>query len=130
MIHLEKHRSRLRVIENEFRRAEKLQQRCYEEEAEARYLVHQDRFGKIEHYRRIEDIERRKERGKIQLELARLEREVLGQGHLYYGNGAFAKSMMENSQERESESCATSGSCASTKSMLSSEKNEDEGNTP
>ena len=129
MIHLEKHRSRLRVIENEFRRAEKLQQRCYEEEAEARYLVRQDRFGKIEHYRRIEDIERRKERGKIQLELARLEREVLGQGHLYY-NGAFAKSMMENSQERESESCATSGSCASTKSMLSSEKNEDEGNTP
>mmetsp|Transcript_14929 Transcript_14929/g.31713 ORF Transcript_14929/g.31713 Transcript_14929/m.31713 type:complete len:155 (-) Transcript_14929:236-700(-) len=85
IISLEKHRSRLRIIENEIERAERLQRVMEKDEDDARYLVRQERFGSIERKRRLEGVERRKSETKMQLELTRVEREVLGQSHLYAG---------------------------------------------
>ena len=94
LIHLEKHRSRLRVIENEFQRAEQLQQRYIKEEVNTRQLIQKYRFRDIDNDRLLESVERRKERERTQLELARVEREVLGHAHLYYNdkNSAHEKS--------------------------------------
>mmetsp|Transcript_43832 Transcript_43832/g.74826 ORF Transcript_43832/g.74826 Transcript_43832/m.74826 type:complete len:204 (+) Transcript_43832:1136-1747(+) len=86
IVDLEKHRSRLRVVENEIERAERLERLHEKDEEDARYLVRKERFHRIDRERRREDAERRKYERRMQLEITRMEREVLGQSHLWSEN--------------------------------------------
>jgi len=86
IVNLEKQRSRLRTIENEIERAERIQQLVDKDEGDVRYLVRKERFRVIDQNRRLENVERQKSERMMQMELTRVERDVLGQSHLYAGN--------------------------------------------
>lgn len=83
---LEKHRSRLHIIENEIERADRIQRVLEKDEEDARYLIRKERIRLIDQKRRLENLERRKSEMKMHMELTRVEREVLGQSHLYAGS--------------------------------------------
>ena len=86
VISLEKHRSRLRIIEKEIERAERIQQILEKDEADTRHLVRKERFRDIDKQRRLENVERRKTEMKTQLNLARVERELMGYSNLHPNN--------------------------------------------
>lgn len=86
IISQEDNRSRLRIVENEIGRAEKLQKVLEKDEDDVRYLIRKERFRDIDKNRRLENVDRRKIDTKKQMELTRIEREVLGHSHLYTNN--------------------------------------------
>ena len=86
VVHSEKHRHRLHIIEKEVGRAERSQQLEIKDEADTRHLVRQERFRDIDKKQRLENVERRKTEMKTQMDLERIEREVMGCSHLYAGN--------------------------------------------
>jgi hypothetical protein len=73
IINLEKHRSRLHVIENEFHRAEQREEWMRKDEERARHLVRCKRFTEIETQRDHEKVDRRREGKRLQLELDKAE---------------------------------------------------------
>ena len=73
IIDLEKHRSRLHVIENEFHRAEQREEWMQKDEERARHLGRCKRFTEIETQRDHEKVDRRREGKRLQLELDKAE---------------------------------------------------------
>jgi hypothetical protein len=99
ILSLDKQRSRLRVIENEIARAERLEQRLRKEEDHARHLVQYERCRDIERRRDLESVARRREEKKIKLELDQTEREILGYAHLYSRGGTSESLNIERKPE-------------------------------
>ena len=74
---------RLQIVKNKIKRAKRLEKILEKDEESARYLVRKERFREIDRRRRLENVERRKVEARIQVNLMRVEREALGQAHIY-----------------------------------------------
>eukprot|EP00956_Cyclotella_meneghiniana_P005503 scaffold7033_cov86-Cyclotella_meneghiniana.AAC.4 len=83
---IDRQRTRLRVIENEIARTEKMNDMLQKEEEHVRHLVQLERAREIERQRDLECVARRREEKKRKAELDQAERELLGHAHLYYRN--------------------------------------------
>ena len=86
IISIDKQRTRLRVVENEIARTEKMNDMLQKEEGHVRLLVQLERARGIERQRDLECVARRREEKKRKVELDQAERELLGHSHLYYRN--------------------------------------------
>ena len=74
---------RLQIVKNKIECTKRLEKILEKDKKSVRYLVRKERFREIDRRRRLENVERRKVEARIQVELTRVEREALGQAHIY-----------------------------------------------
>ena len=86
-IHLDgKNKSKLFIIENEFKRAEKKERDRQKEEKDLRNRIQKEKFNKLEQAMRIERVKRIKEGQIIQKEIVQTTREALLCSSSYISN--------------------------------------------
>ncbi len=82
-----KNKSKLFIIENEFKRAEKKERDRQKEENDLRNRIQKEKFNKLEQAMRTERVKRIKEDQSIQKEIVQTTREALLCSTTYISNG-------------------------------------------